>query len=137
MAKSEDRNPTETKIRQAIIRIEQDRPKVVEKGRKMSVSAVAEEAGVSDALIHKEYPAQLERIRGGQDKDIKKQRDEARTKLKSERQKNRELRDKIDCITKEKQELASKNASMIKELKELKAVAKSDNVTPFRSKNTS
>ena len=100
----------------------------------MSVTAVAQEAGVSDTLIHNQYPAQLERIRGGQDREMKRQRDEARTKLKAERQKNRELRDQLDKLTLGLQEMTSKNATIGKELHELRAISNSGNVTSFRPK---
>ena len=42
---------THKRIRLAIVRLENGQPKVVEKGRKISVAAVAEEAGVL-SLIH-------------------------------------------------------------------------------------
>ena len=69
---------THKRIRLAIVRLEKGQPKVVEKGRKVSVAAVAEEAGVSRALIHKDYPDMLERIRGNSNKAIQRQRDEKR-----------------------------------------------------------
>lgn len=50
-------------IRQAILRIEQGRPKVVKPGRKLSIKSVAEEAGVSRATIHNNHPGLAERIR--------------------------------------------------------------------------
>ncbi len=58
------------RIRMAIVRLEKGQPKLVEKGRKVSVAAVAEEAGVSRALIHKDYPDLMERIRGNANKAI-------------------------------------------------------------------
>ncbi|MBF4297107.1 TetR family transcriptional regulator, partial [Vibrio anguillarum] len=56
---------THKMVRLAIIRIEKGRPKVVSDKRKMSVASVAEEAGVSRALIHRDCPDLLERIKGG------------------------------------------------------------------------
>ncbi|MBF4322520.1 TetR family transcriptional regulator, partial [Vibrio anguillarum] len=47
---------THKMVRLAIIRIEKGRPKVVSDKRKMSVASVAEEAGVSRALIHRDCP---------------------------------------------------------------------------------
>lgn len=52
-------------VRKAIIRIEKGRPKIVDAKRKMSVAAVAEESEVSRALIHRDMPDLLERIKGG------------------------------------------------------------------------
>jgi hypothetical protein len=51
-------------IRQAIIRIEKGKPKIVDSKRKMSVAAVAEEAGVARLLIIRGYPLLHERILG-------------------------------------------------------------------------
>ena len=63
MAESSRGEQTRNIIRQAITRIEKGRPKVVIKERKMSVAAVAEEAGVSRATIHNNYPDMADRIR--------------------------------------------------------------------------
>ncbi len=128
---SKVKQTTHDKIRKAIIRIERGRPKIISPNRKMSISAVAEEAGVSDTLIHNQYPDLLTRIRGGADKDIKMQRDETRKKLKIEIQKSRELRETIRLLTEEKRQLASINATLLLELKGLKAVVENGNVTLF------
>ena len=126
---------THKRIRLAIVRLEKDQPKVVEKGRKVSVAAVAEEAGVSRALIHKDYPDLLERIRGNSNKAIQRQRDEKQEKLKEERFKNRQLREKIVDLTEQRNELASKNATLELENRRLSAILESKNVTVFRGKS--
>ncbi|MGO1750068.1 MAG: TetR family transcriptional regulator [Marinobacter sp.] len=125
---------THKRIRLAIVRLEKDQPKVVEKGRKVSVAAVAEEAGVSRALIHKDYPDMLERIRGNSNKAIQRQRDEKHEKLKEERFKNRQLREKIVDLTEQRNELASKNATLELENRRLSAILESKNVRVFRGK---
>ena len=125
---------THKRIRLAIVRLEKGQPKVVEKGRKVSVAAVAEEAGVSRALIHKDYPDLLERIRGNSDKAIQRQRDEKQEKLKEERFKNRQLREKIVDLTEQRNELASKNATLELENRRLSAILESKNVRVFRGK---
>ncbi|WP_420195014.1 TetR family transcriptional regulator [Marinobacter sp. GH_1] len=125
---------THKRIRLAIVRLEKDQPKVVEKGRKVSVAAVAEEAGVSRALIHKDYPDLLERIRGNSNKAIQRQRDEKQEKLKEERFKNRQLREKIVDLTEQRNELASKNATLELENRRLSAILESKNVRVFRGK---
>jgi len=131
-------NPSESdthkRIRLAIVRLEKGQPKVVEKGRKVSVAAVAEEAGVSRALIHKDYPDMLERIRGNSNKAIQRQRDEKHEKLKEERFKNRQLREKIVDLTEQRNELASKNATLELENRRLSAILESKNVRVFRGK---
>lgn len=126
---------THKRIRLAIVRLEKGQPKVVEKGRKVSVAAVAEEAGVSRALIHKDYPDLLERIRGNSNKAIQRQRDEKQEKLKEERFKNRQLREKIVDLTEQRNELASKNATLELENRRLSAILESKNVTVFRGKS--
>ena len=126
---------THKRIRLAIVRLEKDQPKVVEKGRKVSVAAVAEEAGVSRALIHKDYPDLMERIRGNANKAIQRQRDEKHEKLKEERFKNRQLREKIVELTEQRNELASKNATLELENRRLSAILDSKNVTVFRGKS--
>ncbi|MCK0165779.1 TetR family transcriptional regulator [Marinobacter sp. S6332] len=123
---------THKRIRLAIVRLEKGQPKVVEKGRKVSVAAVAEEAGVSRALIHKDYPDMLERIRGNSNKAIQRQRDEKHEKLKEERFKNRQLREKIVDLTEQRNELASKNATLELENRRLSAILESKNVRVFR-----
>lgn len=125
---------THKRIRLAIVRLENGQPKVVEKGRKISVAAVAEEAGVSRALIHKDYPGLIERIRGNSNKAIQRQRDEKHEKLKEERAKNRQLREKIVELTEQRNELASKNATLELENRRLSAILESKNVTVFRGK---
>lgn len=125
---------THKRIRLAIVRLEKGQPKLVEKGRRVSVAAVAEEAGVSRALIHKDYPDLMERIRGNADKAIQRQRDEKHEKLKEERAKNRQLREKVVGLTEQRNELASKNATLELENRRLSAILESKNVTVFRGK---
>lgn len=125
---------THKRIRLAIVRLEKGQPKLVEKGRRVSVAAVAEEAGVSRALIHKDYPDLMERIRGNADKAIQRQRDEKHEKLKEERAKNRQLREKVVELTEQRNELASKNATLELENRRLSAILESKNVTVFRGK---
>jgi AcrR family transcriptional regulator len=129
--KKSAREKTHTKIRQAIIRLENQRPSITEKGRKISVSSVAEEAGVSRALIHNDYPDLLERIRGKINKNIQNQRDIKQSLLKAERSKSKELRAIITELTEQRDILASKNATLILEIQELKQIIQSDNVTAF------
>jgi len=122
------------RIRLAIVRLEKGQPKIVETERKISIAAVAEEAGVSRALIHKDYPDLMERIRGNANKAIQVQRDEKHLRLKQERFKNRQLREKIVELIKQRDELASKNATLELENRRLAAILESKNVTVFRRK---
>ena len=122
------------RIRLAIVRLEKGQPKIVEMGRKISIASAAEEAGVSRALIHKDYPDLLERIRGNANKAIQEQRDEQRLKLKEERSKNRQLRKDVAELTEQRDDLASKNATLELENRRLAAILESKNVTVFRRK---
>ena len=134
MSKSSE-SDTHKRIRLAIVRLEKGQPKIVEMGRKVSVAAVAEEAGVSRALIHKDYPDLMERIRGNTNKAIQRQRDEKHERLKEERAKNRQLREKIVELTEQRNELASKNATLELENRRLSAILEGKNVTIFRGKS--
>lgn len=117
----------------AIIRIEKGVPRVVSVNRKISITSVAEEAGVSDSLIHKDYPELLGRIKKNQDKDYRSGRDAKHQELKAEREKNRENRAKITELESQLQDLASINASLELELATLKSVKGCKNVTEFSS----
>jgi len=136
MAKSAPRNREKThdNIRMAIVRIEKGRPTVVDPKRKMSVAAVAEEAGVSRTLIMNQYPDLLERIRGGADKHIQKQRDDKHEELKKERAKNQELRKTLSDVMQKYQVLVSKNATLELENLRLTGIVENENVTLFRGK---
>jgi len=115
-------------IRQAILRIKKGRPKVVAKTRKISVAAVAEECGLSRAAIHKDYPELVDQIKAETGKDVRAQRDKKNEDLKGERLKNRNLRLELAEVKANNQKLASINATMTLQLKELRAIADSDNV---------
>lgn len=54
---------TKKSLELAIKRIQEGVPKILPVGRKMSIAAVAKEAGVSNATIHNRYPDIAEKIR--------------------------------------------------------------------------
>lgn len=126
---------TYNKIRMAIVRIENGKPKVVSLDRKMSVTAVAEEAGVSDSLIHKDYTDLLERIKKNQDKGYRSERDKKHDALKAEREKNRLLRQENKELTLERDNLVSINASLEEEVETLRSVKNSNNVVELKGRN--
>ena len=98
----------------------------------MSVAAVAEEAGVSRTLIMNQYPDLLERIRGGANKHIQKQRDEKHEALKKEREKNRELRSTLADVMQKYQVMVSRNTTLELENRRLTGIVENENVTVFR-----
>ena len=75
------RNDTHNKIRMTIVRMEKGKPKVVSSDRKISIKAVAEEAGVSDSLIHKDHSDLVRRIYKNNDKDYRSERDKKHQEL--------------------------------------------------------
>lgn len=121
---------THKAVRLAIISIEKGRPKVVSEKRKMSVAAVAEEAGVSRALIHRDCPDLLERIKGGVNKGIRQQRDAKQTELNEYKERNRELRAEVTELKAMLAKVQSQNATLIRKNMALNNVqTKNGNVT--------
>ena len=128
------KNDTHNKIRMAIVRIEKGRPKVVSKDRKISILAVAEEAGVSDSLIHKDHSDLVQRINKNKDKEYRSDRDNKHQVLKAEREKNKELRFIVKELESQLSKLASINASLELELATQRSIKNSQNVTEFKGK---
>ena len=123
---------TNNKIRRAIVRIENGKPKIISADRKMSIKAVAEEAGVSDSLIHKDYPTLLERIKKNQGKEIRAEKKRKHDALNAEREKNQALRQENKELKYQVVELASINARLERELSTLRSIQKSNNISKFR-----
>jgi len=128
------KNESYNKIRMAIVRMEKGKPKVVSVDRKISIMAVAKEAGVSDSLIHKEHPELVRRINKNKDKDYRTARNEKHQALKDEREKNKKLRDRIAELESQLSALASINASLVLDLTTQRSIKNSQNVTEFRGK---
>ncbi|MEZ8368185.1 TetR family transcriptional regulator [Vibrio splendidus] len=127
---SQKEKPTHKSVRLAIVRIEKGRPNIVPKDRKMSVMAVAEEAGVSRALIHRDCPDLLERIKGGVNKGIRQQRDAKQVELNEYKEHNRELRSKVAELKAILAKVQSQNATLIRKNMALSnAHAENGNVT--------
>ncbi|WP_194090681.1 TetR family transcriptional regulator [Vibrio hibernica] len=105
---------THKSIRLAIIRIEKGRPNIISDKRKMSVASVAEEAEVSRALIHRDYPELLERIKGGVNKGVRQQRDAKHTELNECKERNRELRKEVAELKAMLAKVQSQNATLIR-----------------------
>lgn len=120
-------------IVQAILRIQNGRPKVVEAGRRMSIAAVAEEAGTSRANIHNNHPELADRINGLGNKAVRAQRDQKHSQLKEERQKNREYRDEINELRDANNKMATQLAMLTDENERLLAERNSKKVVHLRS----
>lgn len=123
---------TEKELRNALIRLKHGRPKIVDKKRKLTISALAEEAGVSDSTIHNRYPEIANEVREMIGKAHKVQRDEKNELLKSEKTKNRELREHIEQLELDIRKLTSINATLSNENSQLKAELASGKVVRIR-----
>lgn len=133
--KVRNKERTYTNIRRAIVRLEQGKPKITKVGRKLSVAAVAEEAGVSRALIHNQYPDLLERIRTSNGKNMKNQRDKKHDELVKERNKCKKLRKQVTQLLEQRAILVSKNASLELEIQRLITIMESDNTIVLSTMN--
>lgn len=100
-------------------------------GMKISIAAVANEAGVTPALLHNRYPDFAEAVRALIGKATRVQRDSKHALLVTEREKNRELRLQLSGLMEELKCLASINESLRVELTMQKAIS-SGKVAPIR-----
>lgn len=121
-------NSTEKELKSALMRLKHGRPKIVDKKRKISISALAEEASVSDSTIHNRYPEIAAEVREMIGKAHKVQRDEKNEKLKSEKSKSKELREYIEQLEADIRKLTSINATLSNENAQLKAEVASGKV---------
>jgi AcrR family transcriptional regulator len=109
----------EKELRLAINTIQRGRAQT--KATKLSIAAVAREAGVSAALIHNHYPSIAEAIRNAQGHDSRAQRDAKHKALNRMKEVNRELRGEIESLRKKVATLASINEVLVSEVQVLKA----------------
>ncbi len=121
---------THKAVRLAIVRIDKGRPSIVSATRKLSVMAVAEEAGVSRALIHRDCPDLLERIKGGVNKGVRQQRDAKQVELNEYKERNKELRAEVAELKAMLEKVQSHNATLIRKNMALSNIyGKSNNIT--------
>ncbi|MCK2113791.1 TetR family transcriptional regulator (plasmid) [Pseudomonas aeruginosa] len=117
-----NRKPSDARERDlqlALARIQRGRAHTGE--TKVTIAAVAREAGVSTALIHNHYPMIAEAIRDAQGRSSRAQRDVKHQDLRAEREKNRALRQEIEVLRVKVASLASINEVLITENRLLKA----------------
>lgn len=125
-----DRKPAdkrEKELRLAIARIQRGRAARTQT-TKLSISSVAEEVGVSPALIHNHYPQIAEAIRTAQGRDSRTQRDAKQSALQAERAKARALREEVAGLKLDVRRLASINETLAAENAFLRAQVASPNV---------
>lgn len=121
---AEDR---EKDLRLALIRIQKGRARSGES--KVTIAAVAREAGVSTALIHNHYPKVAEAIRNAQERSSRAIRDAKHKELAVEREKSvayrleiEELSLKIARLASINEVLMNENAALKNKLKEMKVI---------------
>jgi AcrR family transcriptional regulator len=95
--------------------------RVKDKGLKISITAVAAEAGVVPSLIHNTYPDIAEQIRGLVGRTARRQRDEMRTELAAVRQRLRDVTAEREQLRKDMAVLVSLNLALTDRLSELRA----------------
>lgn len=111
----------------------------IQKGRsrsgetKVTIAAVAREAGVSTALIHNHYPAIAEAIRELQGRSSRAMRDVKHQDLIAERQKSAGYRHEIEELRAKLATIASINEVLLYENQTLKAKVKERNVVEMVS----
>ncbi|VVM99762.1 hypothetical protein PS631_03287 [Pseudomonas fluorescens] len=109
----------ERDLRLALARIQRGRAHTGES--KVTIAAVAREAGVSTALIHNHYPNVAEAVREAQGRSSRAQRDVKHQDLIAEREKNKLLRQELEELRLKTADLASINEVLMAELRPLKA----------------
>lgn len=113
---AEDR---EKDLRLALLRIQKGRAHTGE--TKVTIAAVAREAGVSTALIHNHYPRIAEAIREAQGRSSRAMRDVKHQDLITERKKSAAYRQEIEELQAKVASLASINEVLLDENRVLKA----------------
>ena len=125
---AEDR---EKDLNLALLRIQKGRTRTGE--TKVTIAAVAREAGVSTALIHNHYPSIAEAIREIQGRSSRAMRDVKHQDLIAERKKSAAYRQEIEDLRAKVARLASINEVLSNENDVLKAKLNSPNVVDFGS----
>ncbi|GJB77009.1 MULTISPECIES: TetR family transcriptional regulator [Pseudomonas] len=111
----------ERDLKLALYRIQKGRAHTGE--TKITIAAVAREAGVSTALIHNHYPAIAESIREAQGRSSRSMRDVKHQDLIAERKKSAAYRQEIETLLIKVAALASLNEVLLAENVVLKAKA--------------
>ncbi|AKA82348.1 MULTISPECIES: hypothetical protein [Pseudomonas] len=128
---AEDR---EKDLKLAIYRIQKGRTHTKE--TKVSIAAVAREAGVSTALIHNHYPAVAEAIRKIQGRSSRAMRDVKHQDLIAERQKSAGYRQEIEELRAKLASIASINEVLLNDNNTLKAKLRDRNVVQLTLPNS-
>lgn len=128
---AEDR---EKDLRLALLRIQKGRTRTGEK--KVTIAAVAREAGVSTALIHNHYPNIAEAIREVQGRSSRVMRDVKHQDLIAERKKSLAYRQEIAELRSKIAQLASINEVLLDDNLVLKSKLKDRKVADLGARKT-
>jgi AcrR family transcriptional regulator len=128
---AEDR---EKDLRLALSRLQKGRSRTGE--TKVTITAVAREAGVSTALIHNYYPRIAEAIRELQGRSSRAMRDLKHQDLIAQRKKAAEYRKEIEDLRAKVAHLASLNEVILDENRVLKAKMSDRKVVDLVSRNS-
>jgi|SRR5476649_2574847 len=112
---------TEREIKLSIARIRNGKQKRIEPGRKLSIAAVADEAGISNATIHNRYPHLADEIRKFQKENAKADVTKKQTELSEMQRKIKEVRRQLHESEDALRKFAIVNLRMAQEIKSLKA----------------
>jgi len=119
-----DRTKTAENLRYAILRVKN-------KGQRISIKSVAEEAGVDASLVHHVYPDIAEEIRAMTGRSTRSERDKAQQQLVAAKARIRELESEVEKLLAEVTEIASVNLTQVQEAAQLQAGLR-DNVRMVR-----
>ncbi|CDZ79365.1 hypothetical protein BN59_03683 [Legionella massiliensis] len=119
---------TRQRIIQAIVRIQYNRPKVIAKDRKLSISSVAQEAEISRASLHNNYPDIIKRIQEIKSAISPTPIDKKDSSLKKLQRINKELRLEIQHLNSELSKITSINATILMENARLHSIVDSNNI---------
>ena len=125
---SRNAETTRKNLEMALYRLQRGRGKIVIGGR-VTIAAVAKEAGVSAATIHNRHPDIAEQIRALQGKESRRQRDQKHEELQRVREVNRALRAELAELKTDLAKLASINETLALENRVLRAERDGENVT--------
>jgi AcrR family transcriptional regulator len=126
---AEDR---EKDLKLALLRIQKGRARTGES--KVTIAAVAREAGVSTALIHNHYPRIAEAIREVQGRSSRAMRDVKQQDLIAERKKSAAYRQEIEELRAKVANLASINEVLMDDNRLLKAKMNDPKVVELTSR---
>ncbi|QGT80620.1 TetR family transcriptional regulator [Pseudomonas coronafaciens pv. coronafaciens] len=127
---AEDR---EKDLKLAIYRLQKGRAHTKE--TKVTIAAVAREAGVSTALIHNHYPAVAEAIREIQGRSSRAVRDVKHQDLIAERQKSAAYRQEVEELKAKLASIASINEVLLEANHTLKSKLRERNVVELAASN--